>query len=65
MIKMKDPRGKIGYWIGLAGTAQDAGVGTDFYAIQNGYVSITPLKMDVTHYDHIEVVRDWAENLEY
>ncbi|MGD0465928.1 MAG: 5'/3'-nucleotidase SurE [Gammaproteobacteria bacterium] len=65
MIKMKDPRGKIGYWIGLAGTAQDAGVGTDFYAIKNGYVSITPLKMDVTHYDHIEPVRSWAESLEY
>lgn len=65
MIKIEDPRGKQGYWIGLAGTAQDAGEGTDFYAIQHGYVSITPLKMDVTHYGHIETVRSWAENLEY
>lgn len=65
MIKMADPRGKTGYWIGLAGTAQDAGKGTDFYAIQNNYVSITPLKMDVTHYGHIEAVRSWTEVLEY
>lgn len=65
MIKMTDPRGKSGYWIGLSGTAQDAGIGTDFHAIQNSYVSITPLKMDVTHYDYIENMRSWAETLEY
>lgn len=64
MIKMADPRGKVGYWIGLAGSAQDAGDGTDFAAIHHGYVSITPLKMDLTHQGHMEIVRNWAEDLE-
>lgn len=65
MIKITDPRGKDGYWIGLSGAAQDAGVDTDFYAIKSGYVSITPLKMDITHHEYIENVRTWAETLEY
>lgn len=65
MIKITDPRGKDGYWIGLSGSAQDARAGTDFHAIQNGYVSITPLKMDVTHHEYIKNVQTWAETLEY
>ena len=65
MIKMSDPRGKVGYWIGLAGSAQDAGNGTDFAAIHHGYVSITPLKMDLTHHGHLELVNEWLEDLEY
>lgn len=65
MIKVSDPRGKVGYWIGLAGSAQDSGEGTDFYAVQNNYVSITPLKMDITHYEHMEVVSDWIKDLEF
>ncbi len=65
MIKMSDPRGKVGYWIGLAGSAQDAGSGTDFEAIHQGYVSITPLKMDLTNHLHMELVSNWAEDLQY
>lgn len=65
MIKIADPRGKQGYWIGLVGNVQDASEGTDFLAIQQGYVSITPLKMDLTHHAHLEVVSDWAKDLQY
>ena len=64
MVTMKDPRGKVGYWVGLSGSAQDAGEGTDFFAVFHGYVSITPLKMDLSHYGHMEAVRSWAEDLD-
>jgi 5'-nucleotidase len=48
-IADKDPRGRPLYWIGAPGLEADAGVGTDFYAIREGYVSITPLHIDLTH----------------
>ena len=50
IIKMKDPRGKTIYWVGMAGPEEDAGLGTDFHAINHGYVSVTPLHLDMTHY---------------
>lgn len=49
-IKEIDPRGRPMYWIGPPGMAADSGPGTDFYAIERGYVSITPLNFDMTHY---------------
>ena len=50
MIKEYDPRGRPIYWVGPPGPEADAGAGTDFYAINAGYVSITPLHLDMTHY---------------
>ena len=50
VIKEKDPRGRPIYWIGPPGLAEDAGPGTDFYAINRHYISITPLQLDMTHY---------------
>ncbi len=47
--KLTDPHGRDLYWIGPAGAAKDAGEGTDFHATSNGYVSITPLQIDLTH----------------
>lgn len=49
VIKTKDPYGREIFWIGPAGKAKDAGDGTDFHAAANGYVSVTPLQMDLTH----------------
>jgi 5'-nucleotidase len=49
-IKSEDPRGHIIYWVGPPGLQQDAGIGTDFYAISMNKVSITPLQLDLTHY---------------
>ncbi|TFW08977.1 5'/3'-nucleotidase SurE [Oxalobacteraceae bacterium OM1] len=49
VIKAQDPHGRDIYWIGPAGRAKDAGPGTDFHAVANGHVSITPLQIDLTH----------------
>jgi len=45
--------------VGAAGAAQDAGEGTDFFALQNNRVSITPLQIDLTRYDQIGYVKNW------
>ncbi len=54
MIQDKDPRGRTIYWVGPAGKEADAGLGTDFYALREGYVSVTPIQLDMTHYDLFE-----------
>lgn len=56
-----DPRGNEVFWIGKPGKSQDVGLGTDFFAIENNYASITPLKIDLTHYDAMEQLSQWAE----
>jgi len=60
IIKLKDPRGRDVYWIGPAGSGQDAGPGTDFHAISQSYVSITPIQLDLTHHDVVEDLTYWA-----
>ncbi|OUL90442.1 5'/3'-nucleotidase SurE, partial [Paraburkholderia hospita] len=47
------------YWIGPAGGARDASEGTDFHAVANGLVSITPLQLDLTHTAMLPAARDW------
>jgi len=59
VIKSHDPRGRIIYWVGPPGAEQDAGIGTDFYAINTGYVSVTPLQLDLTWYDRINAIKAW------
>jgi 5'-nucleotidase len=49
VIKTHDPHGREIFWIGPAGKAKDAGEGTDFHAVANNLVSITPLRIDLTH----------------
>ena len=63
-IKQKDPRGRTIYWIGPAGEENDAGVGTDFHAIKNRYVSITPLQVDLTAYNAFDEVADWVKHFD-
>jgi 5'-nucleotidase len=48
VVTMRTPRGEQAYWIGAAGAAADAGPGTDFHAVANGAVSVTPLQVDLT-----------------
>ena len=60
-ITMKNPRGETVYWVGAAGPAADAGEGTDFHAVANRLVSVTPLQIDLTHYARLESVRDWLK----
>ncbi|AMG30121.1 5'/3'-nucleotidase SurE [Grimontia hollisae] len=60
MIEDKDPRGHTIYWIGPPGAKQDAGPGTDFYAIEHNCVSLTPLQIDLTAHDTIDTLNHWV-----
>ncbi len=51
VITQENPRGEMMYWIGGAGSAKDDAQGTDFHATRDGFISITPLQVDLTHYD--------------
>ncbi len=57
VYKMRDPHGKDIYWIGPAGAVKDAGAGTDFHATAEGHVSITPLRIDLTHGSQLEQLK--------
>lgn len=64
VIRASDPRGRPVYWIGPAGPQQDAGPGTDFEAIANGYVSVTPLQIDMTHHVAVPEMSRWLGSLD-
>jgi 5'-nucleotidase len=55
----RDPRGRTIYWVGPAGPEQDAGPGTDFDAVRGGYVSITPLQVDLTRHQALDTLARW------
>jgi 5'-nucleotidase len=59
VVKMQTPRGETAYWIGPAGGAAEAGPGTDFYAVENRKVSVTPLRLDLTHSAQLPLAREW------
>lgn len=59
VVKTISPRNETLYWIGAAGTAADAGPGTDFNAVEQGRVSITPLQIDLTHKEQLSVIHHW------
>jgi len=59
VIESHDARGRKLYWVGRPGPQTEAGEGTDFYAVENNYVSVTPLKAELTDQDNIENVREW------
>lgn len=59
VVSSLDPRGRPIYWIGPAGPEQDAGPGTDFHAVRAGYVSITPLQVDLTRHSALEFLTAW------
>ena len=59
-----DPRGRKVYWVGPAGSEQDGGPGTDFHAVANGYVSVTPLQTDLTRHAALDTVSRWLGELE-
>ena len=62
-IPQADPRGRTWWWIGAAGAAQDAGPGTDFHAIADGRISITPIHVDLTRFQALEQVASWVGGL--
>ena len=62
-VRVVDPRGKAGYWIAAAGDVEDGGPGTDFHAVMQGYVSITPLQLDRTFGDGFKHLNSWLEGM--
>ncbi|AKP73823.1 5'-nucleotidase SurE [Piscirickettsia salmonis] len=59
VIPAENPRGYPMFWIGPVGPEQDAGVGTDFFALRENQISITPLKTDLTQFEAMETVAHW------
>jgi 5'-nucleotidase len=64
VVPATDPRGRTVYWVGAAGAGQDAGPGTDFHAVAEGYVSVTPLQVDLTRHAMLDDVRRWIGDLQ-
>lgn len=63
VLKAQDPRGQSVYWIGSAGNSRDAGRGTDFHAVAAGFVSVTPLSIDLTRHAALADVASWLGDL--
>jgi 5'-nucleotidase len=61
VIRATDPRGRPIYWVGPPGGEQDAGEGTDFFAVRHGFVSVTPIHVDLTRYDALDKVAGWLQ----
>ena len=61
VIKQRDPRYETIYWIGPSGLPEDEREGTDFHAVKNGYVSITPIQADLTAHHSLSALQDWLE----
>ena len=64
VVKMLDPRGKPVYWVGPVGAEQNAGPGTDFHAVANGYVSVTPIQVDLTRHQALAATADWIDAIQ-
>jgi 5'-nucleotidase len=62
VITAKDPRGRPVYWVGPAGAMQDAGPGTDFHAVKQDYVSVTPLTVDLTRHGALGALGRWLDS---
>lgn len=63
VIPARDPRGRQIWWIGAAGGEGGAGPGTDFHAINQHRVSITPLLVDLTRHASLDRLSTWARDL--
>lgn len=61
VIPLEDPRGRNFYWIGAPGGEEDNGPGTDFNSVRRGYISVTPIHVDLTRYQALEQISQWVE----
>ena len=59
VVRATTPRGETVYWVGAAGAAADAGEGTDFHAVSQSQVSLTPLQIDLTQTAQLQTIRQW------
>jgi 5'-nucleotidase len=64
VVRAEDPRGRTVYWVGPAGPEQDAGPGTDFFAVARRRVSVTPMQVDLTRHAALEVTAQWVAGLQ-
>ncbi|MFP5345168.1 MAG: 5'/3'-nucleotidase SurE [Gammaproteobacteria bacterium] len=65
VVRGTDPRGRTIYWVGPPGAEQDAGPGTDFYAVRRNHVSVTPIQVDLTRYSALDQVAHWVQGLSF
>jgi len=63
VMRAQDPRGRLVYWVGPAGPEQDAGPGTDFDTVARGFVSVTPLQVDLTRHAVLPALGTWLDGL--
>ena len=63
IVPATDPRGRAVYWVGGPGSGQDAGPGTDFAAVESGFVSVTPLQIDLTRHGALKDLGTWLESI--
>jgi 5'-nucleotidase len=63
VIPLHDPRGRQFFWVGPPGEEEDAGPGTDFNAVRQGFVSVTPIHVDLTRYQALDQVSTWIDKL--
>ena len=63
VVEMVDPRGLPCYWVGAAGPEQDAGPGTDFHAVRQGRISVSPLQVDLTRHEARQPLAAWLESI--
>jgi 5'-nucleotidase len=63
VVRYEDPRGRPMYWVGPVGAEQDAGPGTDFHAVANRFVSVTPIQVDLTRHDSVASVAEWLQGI--
>jgi 5'-nucleotidase len=64
VMRAQDPRGRPVYWVGPAGAEQDAGPGTDFDTVAQGFVSVTPLQVDLTRHAALPAIASWLEGVD-
>jgi 5'-nucleotidase len=64
VMRAQDPRGRPVYWVGPAGAEQDAGPGTDFDTVAQGYVSVTPLQVDLTRHTALPELASWLGGID-
>ncbi len=62
VIRSKSPYGDTVYWIGRVGMARDSGPDTDFGAIADNAVSMTPLRLDLTNHDETTIISTWCND---
>ncbi|PPC83109.1 MAG: 5'/3'-nucleotidase SurE [Methylotenera sp.] len=62
VVQLKTPRNETVYWVGAAGQPNDGGIGTDFYAIANQQVSISPIQVDLTCHTQLNDIKQWLSS---